>query len=88
MIVITKKYYTLVDVFPTHFSLDFKSLKSCREKIGLKTQKTCFHCHHKFGDNEKLYIGVFNNHAGNKFLCKECWRKAMKELGKEPIDNN
>lgn len=88
MIVVTKKYYRLIDAFPTHFPLDFNTLNSGREKIGLKTQKLCFNCHHKFLDDEKLYVGVFNNHAGNKFLCKDCWTKAMKELGKEPIDNN
>lgn len=87
MIVVTKKYYTLVDVFPTCFPLNFTKLSESREKLGLKVQKTCFNCKRKFSDDERLYVGVFNNHAGNKFLCEECWKTAMRELGKEPISN-
>lgn len=44
---------------------------------------TCFKCHHKFDDDEYIYLGIVK--GGNRIFCKACAEQISKELGQDEL---
>lgn len=77
---ITKRIYKCLSVAENPWK--FGKFREIRERLGLKVQRCCFNCNHKFADDEYIYLAMFKG-TFNHFLCKNCKDKAMGDLGKE-----
>lgn len=77
---ITKRVYKCLSV--AEKPLKFGNFREVRERFGLKVQRCCFSCNHKFADDEYIYLTMFKGTL-NHFLCKDCRDKALSDLRKE-----
>ena len=80
---ITKRVYKCLSV--AEKPLKFGKFREIRERLGLKVQRCCFNCNHKFADDEHIYLAMFKGTL-NHFLCKNCKDKAMGDLRKEETE--
>ena len=77
---INKKTYKCLWV--ANHSWKFGKFREIRKRLGLKVQRCCFNCEHKFSDDEDIYLAMFKGTL-NQFLCKECMETAKNDLEKE-----
>lgn len=77
---ITRKVYKCLNAVNKPFA-KFGKLREIRERLGLKVQRCCFNCGHKFKDDEDIYLAAFKGTL-NHFLCKSCNDKALIDLKK------
>lgn len=77
---ITKRVYKCLSV--AEKPLKFGKFREVRERLGLKVQRCCFSCRHKFTEDEYIYLAMFKGTL-NHFLCKDCRDKALSDLRKE-----
>lgn len=77
---ITKRVYKCLSV--AEKPLKFGYFREVRERLGLKVQRCCFNCNHKFTDDDDIYLAMFKGTL-NHFLCKNCRDIAMNDLRKE-----
>lgn len=77
---ITKRTYKCLSVAESH--LKFGKFREIRERLGLKVQRRCFNCGHRFAEDEDIYLAMFKGTL-NHFLCKNCKDKALNDLRKE-----
>lgn len=56
----------------------FETFRRVREHIGLSVPKTCFNCNKEFIDTDNIYLAITT--GGNKLLCEECGKLAIKDL--------
>ena len=77
---ITKRTYKCLSV--ANHSWKFGKFREIREHLGLKVQRRCFNCEHKFSDVEDIYLAMFKGTL-NHFLCKDCMENAKSDLEKE-----
>lgn len=77
IIKITKKVYKVLDITREPF-MKFETFRGAREHIGFSVQRTCFNCHKKFIDADNIYLAITT--GGNKLLCEECAKLAIKDL--------
>ena len=78
---ITRKVYKCLNVTDKPFT-KFSKFREIRERLGVKVQRRCFNCNHKFTDDEDMYLAMFKGTL-NHFLCKNCRDIAMNDLRKE-----
>lgn len=78
---ITRKVYKCLNVTDKPF-IKFSKFREIRERLGLKVQRCCFNCNHKFADDDDIYLAMFKGTL-NHFLCKNCRDIAMNDLRKE-----
>ena len=78
---ITRKSYQCLNVTDKPFTR-FGKFREIRERLGMKVQRCCFNCNHKFTDDEDMYLAMFKG-TSNHFLCKKCKDKALSDLRKE-----
>lgn len=81
---ITRKVYECLDVADKPF-MKFGKFREIRERLGLKVQRRCFNCNHKFTEDEDIYLAMFKGTL-NHFLCKNCKDKALSDLRKEEAE--
>lgn len=72
--------YEVLDVSEKPF-MKFGLLRKTREMYGLKVERTCFNCGHKFKDDENTYLAIIKD-TTNKLLCEECNKKALHDINK------
>ena len=78
---ITRKVYKCLNVTDKPFT-KFGKFREIRESRGMKVQRCCFNCNHKFTDDDDMYLAMFKGTL-NHFLCKNCRDIAMNDLRKE-----
>ena len=78
---ITRKSYQCLNVTDKPFT-KFSKFREIRESLGMKVQRCCFNCNHKFTDDDDMYLAMFKGTL-NHFLCKNCRDIAMNDLRKE-----
>ena len=78
---ITRKSYKCLNVTDKPFT-KFSKFREIRERLGMKVQRCCFNCNHKFTDDDDMYLAMFKGTL-NHFLCKNCRDIAMNDLRKE-----
>lgn len=78
---ITRKVYKCLNVTDKPFA-KFSKFREIRERLGMKVQRCCFNCNHKFTDDDDMYLAMFKGTL-NHFLCKKCKDIAMNDLRKE-----
>lgn len=78
---ITRKVYKCLNVTDKPFT-KFSKFREIRERLGMKFQRCCFNCNHKFTDDDDMYLAMFKGTL-NHFLCKKCRDIAMNDLRKE-----
>lgn len=61
--------------------MKFGVIRETREKYGMKVERTCFCCGHKFKDEENTYLAILKG-TTNKLLCEECNKKALNDINK------
>lgn len=83
VIKITKRTYKCLSVAENHWK--FRKFREIRERLGLKVQRCCFNCNHKFTDDDDMYLAMFKG-TSNQFLCKKCKDKALSDLRKEEAE--
>lgn len=81
---ITKRIYEVLHAVDKSFT-KFGNFRETRERLGLKVQRRCFNCGHKFKDDEDIYLAMFRGTL-NHFLCRNCNDKALVDLGKEEAE--
>lgn len=81
VIKIIRNAYKVMNAVDKPFT-KFGKLRETRERLGLKVQRRCFNCGHKFNDDEDIYLAMFRGTL-NHFLCKNCNDKALEDLKKE-----
>ena len=64
--------------------LPYKKVKDAQNRKHKSFTDKCFNCHHKFKDDDPLYIAN-TLHSGNIYLCKKCMEIAKKDLDEEKI---
>lgn len=79
---IIKKTYKCFSV--ANCSRKFGKFREIRERLGMKVQRCCFNCNHKFADDDDIYLAMFKGTL-NHFLCKKCKDKALSDLRKEEM---
>lgn len=77
---INKKEYEVINAVENPFT-KFGKFRATRERYGLKVQRCCFNCGHKFKDDEDIYLAMFKGTL-NHFLCKSCNNMALADLKK------
>ena len=80
----TKKVYKVLDITREPF-MKFETFRMAREHIGLSVQRACFNCHKKFIDADNIYLA--GTTGGNKLLCEECTKLAIKDLDLDSDSN-
>ena len=78
---ITRKSYKCLNVTDKPFT-KFGKFREIRERLGMKVQRCCFNCNHKFTDDDDMYLAMFKGTL-NHSLCKKCRDIAMNDLRKE-----
>ena len=81
---ITRKVYKCLNVTDKPFT-KFSKFREIRESLGMKVQRCCFNCNHKFTDDDDMYLAMFEGTL-NHFLCKNCRDIAMNDLRKEETE--
>ena len=81
---ITRKSYKCLNVTDKPFT-KFSKFREIRERLGMKVQRCCFNCNHKFTDDDDMYLAMFKGTL-NHFLCKNCRDIAMNDLRKEETE--
>lgn len=84
VIKITRKVYKCLDVADKPF-MKFSKFREIRERLGLKVQRRCFNCGHRFAEDEDIYLAMFKGTL-NHFLCNNCKDKALSDLRKEEAE--
>lgn len=59
---ITRKVYKCLNVTDKPFT-KFSKFREIRERLGMKVQRCCFNCNHKFTDDEDMYLAIIQNQA-------------------------
>ena len=77
---ITRKVYKCLNVTDKPFT-KFGKFREIRESLGLKVQRCCFNCGHKFKDDDDVYLVMLKGTL-NKLFCKNCNDKALNDLKK------
>lgn len=78
---ITTRTYVVSNAV-NHPFMKFGRFRQVRETYGLKVQKTCFCCGHKFTDDEDTFLVAFTN-THNRLFCKDCNNKALIDINKQ-----
>lgn len=78
VIKIIKNVYQVTQASEKPF-MKFGTFRETRERLGLSVERRCFRCGHKFKDDEDIYLVMLKGTL-NKFFCKECNDKALKDL--------
>lgn len=69
---ITRKVYKCLNVTDKPF-IKFSKFREIRERLGMKVQRCCFNCNHKFTDDEDMYLAMFKGYI-KSFLVQEMQR--------------
>ena len=81
---ITRTTYECLNAVDRPFS-KFGRFRENRERLGLKVQRRCFNCGHKFAEDDEIYLAMFKGTL-NHFLCKNCNDIALNDLRKEETE--
>ena len=70
--------------------LPYKKAKAAQIKKHKSFTDECFNCHHKFKDDDKIYIATicgydYEFRSEYIFLCKDCMKIAKKDLDEEKV---
>lgn len=80
VIKVIRKAYECMNAVDKPFT-KFGKFRETRERLGLKVQRRCFKCGHKFKEDEDIYLAMFRGTL-NHFLCKNCNDKALSDIQK------